>query len=90
MSKVEETLEVRGSDYGTFENNARCTQKMLNILEDSAALSGRVLKDYELEAAHMVLHKLSRIVCGMPKKDNWHDIAGYAKLAEDLTTDGKV
>ena len=32
----------------------------------------------------MILSKISRLVTGDPAhKDSWHDIQGYAKLAED-------
>lgn len=88
VNDINETLKERGNAYGTFENNANCTQFLLEVLIDNARKSHRTLERFELEALHMVCHKMSRIVCGQKKKkDNWHDIAGYAKLAEDLTED---
>lgn len=86
--KLTETLAERGSVYGTFAGNAKCTQAIMRVLIQTAADAGKVLDDNELEAMHMIAHKLSRVANGRKtKKDNWHDIAGYAKLAEDLTTD---
>ena len=81
-------LAERGSAYGSFAGNARCTQSIMHVLQETAKASGRELEDFELEAMHMIAHKLSRVCNGLKtKKDNWHDIAGYAKLAEDLTKD---
>lgn len=85
LPKIDETLKERGGTYGTFQGNATITQGIMKILTDGAQ---RPLADFELEALHMVAHKMSRVVNGQKtKKDNWHDIAGYAKLAEDLTQD---
>ena len=85
MSNVDATLAERGSVYGTFKDNAYLTQKVMDLwLENSK----RLLSSAEKEALHMIAHKVSRIICGAKtKKDNWHDIAGYAKLVEDLTVD---
>ncbi len=83
--QIDETLKQRGSAYGEFIGNATITQTIMKTLVDNAK---RPLEQFELEALHMVAHKMSRIVNGQrTKKDNWHDIAGYAKLAEDLTND---
>lgn len=85
---VQDTLRSRGSVYGTFEMNAKCTQAVMKVLLAHAVCAGRELAPHELEALHMVAHKMSRIVNGLrTKKDNWHDIAGYATLAEELTVD---
>lgn len=89
MNDVTATLKQRGLKYGTFENNAITTQGIMQILKEGCYRNdSRELLSHEKEALHMIAHKMSRIVCGTGKvKDNWHDIAGYAKLAEDLTTD---
>ncbi len=90
MTEVTETLKQRGSKYGTFENNARTTQGIMDVLKAGVMRNEneRELLAHEKEALHMIAHKMSRIVCGTGiVKDNWHDIAGYAKLAEDLTQD---
>lgn len=85
---INDTLKQRGSVYGAFEDNAALTQDIMYVVGEMAKKTGRVLKHYEKEALHMIAHKVSRIVVGQKtKKDNWHDIAGYAKLAEDLTED---
>jgi hypothetical protein len=36
------------------------------------------------QALDVIADKIARILSGDPEyKDNWHDIQGYAKLAED-------
>lgn len=88
ITELSKTLQERGSAYGTFAGNARCTQSIMHVLQETAEAACRELSDWELEALHMIAHKMSRICNGQKmKKDNWHDIAGYAKLAEDLTKD---
>jgi hypothetical protein len=82
---VDATLKERGGVYGNFEDNANFTQEIMQVIQANIE---RPLANYEREALHMIAHKMARIVCGKKtKKDNWHDIAGYAKLAEDLTVD---
>jgi hypothetical protein len=82
MSSVDKTLEVRGSRYGTFENNATTTQSLMEVIEK--APSFEQLSKLHKEAIHMIFHKIARIVCGDPNYiDNVHDIVGYAKLLED-------
>lgn len=70
------TLSNRGSRYGTFEENAATTQKLCSV-----ALDFRLnLENLHKEAIHMIMHKVSRIVCGDPDYvDSWVDIAGYAQ-----------
>lgn len=85
MTDIEKTLEERGNVYGSFKMNSSCTQSIIAILK---VYSQRDLENFEKEALHMIAHKMSRIVCGTKtKKDNWHDIAGYATLAENETKD---
>jgi len=48
------------------------------------------MSSYQKEAVEMILHKIGRIVCGDPDYiDSWHDIAGYAKLVEDILDSAK-
>lgn len=85
MVEVKDTLVQRGSMYGSFLDNANCTQALMDVIHKHAK---RPLEAFEIEALHMNMHKVSRIIIGQrTKKDNWHDIAGYATLAEEQTTD---
>lgn len=79
---LQEVLNERGGRYGSFTDNARITQEMWDVFQSGPCFE--LLSAVHKEAAHMILHKLARSVCGDPMyDDNPKDIAGYAKLWED-------
>ena len=81
MSDVRGTLDERRSTYGHYEEVARLTRKMLAACESTVGWKG--LEAPFQESIHMILSKLARIVNGDPyHADSWHDVAGYATLAE--------
>jgi hypothetical protein len=87
---VDATLAERGSRYGTFIGHADVTIKLKNVLADHAKALDKTFAADQLEAMHMICHKLGRIVNGDPDyADSWIDIAGYAKLVADRL-EGKV
>ena len=80
---INKTLETRGSKYGAFSDNARITQQLEDVIK--TAPNYDKLHNEHKEAFHMILHKISRSVCGDPMyADNAHDIVGYAQLLEDF------
>lgn len=83
MNDVQATLIKRQSNYGDFSDNARVAQSLKRTVQSLPGWS-TALTDTHREAIEMILFKISRIVTGNPAyKDNWHDIQGYAKLAEE-------
>ena len=79
---VNATLAERGKRYGDFTNHARITQALKAAMVDSP--NWKTLSQDKKEALDMIVHKIARILNGDPNyKDSWHDIVGYAKLAED-------
>jgi len=89
--EINDTLKQRQSTHGTFKANAKVSQGICECLRlgDSYA----ALTDAQVEALEMIAHKMARIVNGTADfADHWHDIAGYAKLAEQLCTnyDGAI
>ena len=79
---IEATLAERGSRYGDFESVAETTRALMRTLADADKFDE--LSSAQYEALHMICSKMARIVNGDPDyTDNWHDIAGYAKLVED-------
>lgn len=79
---VEEVLAERETTYGAFELNSAVAQDLKALIHE-AAPEGFPL--YMLEALDQIASKISRILVGNPYyKDSWKDIAGYAKLVEDL------
>jgi len=82
-NKIDNTLQERGSRYGTFGNNAQITQDLCDVIKQGPSYD-RLLPEH-IEAFHMIFHKIARCVCGDPMYiDNIHDIVGYAKLLEDF------
>ena len=82
---INDTLSERGEKYGPFSNQAKIVQELKRIVERDAGY--RRLNDYQREALAVILHKIGRIVNGDPNHvDNWHDIAGYATLVEQILT----
>ena len=82
MSEIESTLAERGKRYGAFGTHANITQRLKFEMHTTARWD--TLSDDKKEALDMIAHKIGRILNGDPNyADSWHDIAGYAKLAED-------
>jgi hypothetical protein len=84
---VQETLAQRGSRYGDFTENSAISQHLKQVLQHD----GHNVREGWLrlslahrEALEMIAQKIARILNGDPNyKDNWHDIQGYARLAEE-------
>jgi hypothetical protein len=79
---VDETLAERGKRYGDFSIHASIAQR---LQDDIRCTKGwNELTDDKRQALTVITDKIARILSGDPEyKDNWHDIQGYAKLAED-------
>lgn len=86
---VDETLAERGARYGDFTEHAEIAEALHGILVgDTVAgnftTSWGVMKPFQRQALRVIVDKIARILNGDPDYvDNWHDIQGYAKLAED-------
>lgn len=79
---ISETLSERGNRYGRFEDHARLSQALEDVMRESDGWA-RLAPD-QREALKMVQHKVARILNGDPNyADSWHDIAGYATLVDD-------
>lgn len=73
-------LQEREKTHGSFQQNAEIQQKLLGVL-----------KDYNLQrffpaqrtAIEMICLKIARAMSNPKYKDNWDDIAGYAKLGSE-------
>jgi len=82
---IEETLAEREKQYGSFETFANIAQDLKSELRCNDRCAR--LADEHQEALEMILHKIARILNGDPcYPDNWHDIAGYATLVENILT----
>lgn len=85
-SKLQGTLSQRGTVHGDFSENSEVSQTMKAIIRKQNGFSSLSLD--KREALDMIVHKIARILSGNPNhKDHWHDIAGYATLAEERCED---
>lgn len=79
---LEEILKERGDRYGDFNDNANIAQRLKDVIR--SAVGWNKLRDVHREGADMICSKLSRIVTASPEyRDNWDDIAGFAKITAD-------
>ena len=86
---MDDILEERGKNYGSFVGHANITQDMKYILRSSR--SWELMENDQREALEMIVHKIGRIVNGDPNYvDSWTDVIGYAKLVEDRLKDGTI
>lgn len=81
-NKLAQTLAERGSRYGDFTDHARICQNLKRTM--CAEAGWERLNDVQKQSLEVIADKVGRILSGDPNyADNWHDIQGYAKLAED-------
>ena len=78
---IEETIKDRHDKYGSYSDWARITSELKRVLADNVA--SKDFNHIHAESLDMILSKIARIITGDPNLiDNWHDIAGYARLVE--------
>jgi hypothetical protein len=89
---IDTTLAERGSRYGDFTDHAAITEDFITLMQfrvrGDTLLIERTgwqrLSAVQRQALRVIADKIARILNGDPNYlDNWHDIQGYAKLAED-------
>lgn len=84
---IDKTLAERGARYGDFTVHASIAQALVTVMRAAPQSDGRGwagLSDVQRQALTVIGDKIARILSGDPNyADNWHDIQGYAKLAED-------
>ncbi len=82
MTDVSDTIAERGKRHGDFTDHARISQSLQATMR--AEPGWAAMSADKREALILIVHKIARILNGDPEyADNWHDIGGYAKLAED-------
>ena len=86
---IEKTLAEREDRYGSFFSHAEISQELKEVMIGSGFWTK--LNRSQSEALEMIQHKVARILNGDPNYiDNWHDIAGYATLVENLLTEAEA
>ena len=78
---ITDTLSDREKKYGSFAAIAHISQGLTNVARSSNGWYN--MPDAQREAIEMIFHKIARQINGAKDyPDNFHDIAGYAVLAE--------
>ncbi|OCR88100.1 hypothetical protein CFT13S00388_02740 [Campylobacter fetus subsp. testudinum] len=79
--KVEDILKDREETHGDFSDVARYSFDLSDIFRFSPNYAAGNLSKVQMVGIEMILHKLSRIMCGNPNEiDHYKDIQGYAEL----------
>jgi len=78
---IDALLTDRGARYGTFTGHAEVTISLKQVVGLHLNKRDKALDYDQLEALHMICHKIGRIINGDANyADSWIDIAGYAML----------
>jgi len=83
MQSIDNILEERGQNYGSFVTFAELCQQLKELSRETNKTGDfSPLSPTEREAFDMILHKICRIINGNELfLDSWVDIVGYTKLA---------
>jgi len=81
---IDVILDERATNYGTFFDNARVTQRLKAVAHQFAGQNNKTFDADQAEALDLIFTKIGRILNGDPNHiDSWIDIAGYATLVGD-------
>jgi len=90
MDDISKTLAERGARYGDFSVHAKICQDLQDVMHQTSGMHAGIIRGWpaldavKKQALTVIADKIARILSGDPEyKDNWHDLQGYAKLAED-------
>lgn len=88
MNQIDNVLAERGKRYGDFTDHAVIAQDLQNVMRKAGVKvcgdSWDKLSAVQKQALTVIADKIARILSGDPNyDDNWIDIQGYAKLAQD-------
>lgn len=84
MTDIDATLAERGARYGDFTDHAEFAQALQDVMRRMPNWRDGKLSPDKRQALTVIADKIARIGTGDPEyRDNWHDIQGYAKLAEE-------
>lgn len=80
-TQIDNLLLERQVTHGKFSRNA----EIAYMLKQTVTQYSDELDITQLEALYQICNKMARILNGGEKhKDSWMDIAGYAKLGENV------
>ena len=75
------TTDNRQPDYGDFSDRSEIADTLIQVMENCPRW--KVLPPWARQSLREIAGKISRLLNGdHMKADSWHDIQGYAYLAE--------
>src|SRR5210317_2375701 len=81
---IDDTLKERVSIYGNYSGGIRFRANLMRTIKDRYyEVHKEDMPDVDAERLRDIVCKLSRLAVSPDHIDSWHDISGYAKLAED-------
>lgn len=81
-SVVDAILSERAGTHGEYAYQAELCRRLKNELHTH--VGWKYLNSMQQESLDMIMHKVSRIMCGDPNfEDHWRDCEGYSKLVAD-------
>ena len=84
-----DVLDERQKTYGDFSVLSKSVEQMEAFVKNLPGYAKAT--PGHREAAHMIIQKLVRAMNGDPHyRDSWHDISGYARLAEKECKNGNT
>lgn len=85
MNSLNTTLSQRGAIYGDYEEGSQFIADVMGSMETIRKRQGHLpLTEENRVHLNYILLKLTRIMITPDHVDSWHDLAGYAKLTEEV------
>ena len=81
---IDNTLEHRGKIYGDYSNNVDAVADIMKTLKTLHLMAHDDIPMASADEANLyyIVIKLVRLGVSPDHLDSWHDLQGYAKLAE--------
>ena len=77
MNELDRLTDERNGTHGSLRSRGDIAQRLKDIMRCSR--NWHEMQGGQREALDMIMHKISRILDGMPEiEDHWLDVAGYA------------
>ena len=87
MNTVDETLKERGANYGDYLSGVQDRAAIMNTLIQAHSKAHQSIMSAEAQGMLWdIVNKLCRLAITPDHIDSWHDIQGYAKLAEEAVS----
>jgi len=86
---IDKTLKERNKVYGDYKDNIEAVANIMDSLKclHECAHNNEPMPPQDEANLYYIVIKLARLGVTPNHIDSWHDLQGYAKLAEDYYAD---